>query len=214
MSKTLELSAAEILSNIGNWAEENVNTWVQWGEVQISDADTTDQLIILADWNEPDLAKIARMLEEKYEDNEVTVQYDDEWVACSECGKFCRTNPTHYGWLPNYVNVEYHGVVCRTCVEEDPDYVLDKDAGYVDATNKALLPWCQPLLEKNGWTCFEPEDGCARYESGWFPGQTDDPKQIAEYLAEHLPKHNHVFVITSTGQFDIHWTVYVKPMEE
>lgn len=210
---TLELSAEDILSNIERWSGEYSNSYVEYGRVNYEDADSTDQLIILAYWHDDPLAKIGKMLQAKFEDAEVTVQFNDEWVCCSECGVWCRTTPTHYGWQPNYVTTT-GDIVCRSCVEADPDYVLGVDHGFVDETNKALPSWGQALAENDGWTCFEPEEGCAHYENGWYPGQTDTPEKIVEYLAETLPNHHHLFVLTSVGQFDVHWTVLVKPMED
>ena len=56
------------------------------------------------------------------------------------------------------------------------------------------------------------KDTGVEYETGWHPGQTDDPEKIAKELrAKGVSRF--LFKIDATGQFDTRWSVYVHEDE-
>lgn len=170
------------------------------------DADTTDKPILMCDWN-PIPSAMYDYLENFYQ-----LEWDDEGGSCCNCNKYVRTSPTSYGWVPNYIFSDGNGYICRECVEDNPDELIEefKDCGYVQP--KACPEWGKELLEKAGWNQLEREnvDDCDSYESGWYYGQNDDPAEQVKNLEKHFPNHSYIFAIDSTGQFDVHWSIWVK----
>jgi hypothetical protein len=205
----------ELLENCRQYAERH-GLQFDYGDVAAHDADAADQMIAIGYWWDGKLGKLQAMLQRKYEDAQLTTHFEDETAMCGHCYKYVLTQPTHYGWLPNYMWLGDCELICRECALENPEWWLDdSDSEYINGTTHAFMPWFVPALEKNGWTCFQPDtDGCAHYETGWYDGQVDDPVKVAAYLGKELPNHDHAFVITSVGQFDTHWTVYVRRRDE
>jgi serine protease inhibitor len=75
-----------------------------------------------------------------------------------------------------------------------------------------------PHLEANGFTCWQApdynnNDSCARYESGWHPGQTDTPEKVRDLILADSKDWEIVFVLTDKGQFDCGWTAYVRKQQ-
>lgn len=204
----------ELLSNCAEYAERHGKDF-QWGTVALHDADTTDQRVAIAYWWDETLGKLQTMLHAKFGYEALTTHFDDEVAYCGHCGKVILTQPTSYGWLPNYMYTN-GDIICRECAVENPEWWLDEpDCEYINGTKHAFLPWFVDALEQNGWKCFQPDtDGCARYETGWYEGQVDDPETVAWFLANEMPDYDHAFVITSVSQFDTHWTVYIRKRDE
>jgi len=133
-------------------------------------------------------------------------------------------DPLHYGWEPQFIKAmlyepgDFLAYICRDCVERvEDEEILREDyiADYIYSTNNkpieriaALPDWCIPIIKKMGYKCLEDDMTCARFETGFHPGQTDDPQTVAQWMEENLPGHEYMFVITERGQFDVHWTVF------
>lgn len=210
-TKRLNRAAADVFDDLmRHYAEKDDNASkgeFDYGTYQ--DADGGNDVVI-ADWWDAKFKRLAKFLQDNYRD--VAMVWSDTNVTCDTCGKVINTNPTHYGWLPNYIYLEGDGCHCQDCVLNAPTDFID-DA--TNSTKTALLPWMVSALTARGWVCFEPEThGCARYETGLRAGQNDDPKAVKAYMQSNLPGHDVVFVITDSGQFDINWTAYVKKREE
>lgn len=165
--------------------------------------------VVIADWWKPKFERLHKYLDANYPDAEKV--WSDTNDRCDDCGKYINTNPTHYGWLPNYVHASDGGRVCQACALNAPTEFIE---AYTNSNSKAFMPWFVGVLEERGWKCIELDtNGCMRFETGFHLGQTDDPKVVAKTIEEQLPGHDYVFVVTGTGQFDMSWTAYIKPKE-
>ena len=51
---------------------------------------------------------------------------------------------------------------------------------------------------------------CKRYETGFHPGQNDDPNEIVKWMEENLPDHEFLFCVDAVGQFDVNWSVLLR----
>jgi len=172
----------------------------------ISEKRYDDIPMICANWNKKGLAKIQEWGESYFRD-EVEFDWDDEWTMCGECYKAVRTVPTHYGWTPSYMWAGDCDIVCHEHYEDYKESIIDY---YKNDTNRAVNRDFYPVLEKTGFICYSPDEYCQRFETGWHPGQNDDPKKIAKDIEEQLPGYDYIFKIDNVGQFDINWSVYLR----
>jgi hypothetical protein len=156
--------------------------------------------LLTANWNDLDQDKYDQ-LEDILKRFDIELDWDDEWDRCYECGKGVRISPTHYGWRPEFV-VDCEGYrVCKECFEKDPEEYIEF---YKENTNAAFHSWAIPTLEKLGY-----KESDNTYETGFHPGQTDDPENIRHMLLS-AGIYDFVFVVKSVGQFDVNWTVFIK----
>ncbi len=125
------------------------------------------------------------------------IEWEDEWSRCVQCGRAVRTSPDSYGWQPAYFMTD-DGEVCHVCVSEDPaDYLRELEGN-----------------DRRAWTLdIDPADHGYRlleggFESGFHPGQNDDPREIANGLRER-GIDRFVFRLNDSGQFDARFSVYV-----
>lgn len=144
------------------------------------------------------MGRVANLLEKAGAD----IQWEDEWSTCSQCGAAVRTSPDSYGWKRSFV-VGGGEITCVRCVEADPEPYLEKFEGKPD---RAWTLDIDPA--EHGYALVE--DG---FESGWHPGQDDNPQEIAERLrAQGITRF--LFRVDGVGQFDIGFSVYQKVEEE
>ena len=181
-----------------------------------SDGFTSDEMLLVADWNKVP-AKFIEWLE--YEFGSVynpdsgnfpficNLGWNDEYTSCDECGAAVRIVATGYGWLPSWAWTSDCSIVCCHCI---PDCIEDIIEHYKNDTNMAVMPNVVALLQDSGFICYSPDEYCAKFETGFYPGQNDDPKEVALDIERNLPNHDYIFHITSTGQFDTHWTVFLR----
>jgi hypothetical protein len=149
--------------------------------------------ILFGNWNGPVMKRIGDIAEKLgYE-----IEWSDEWSTCTNCYKAVRTSPDSYGWTRSFFMSECD-ITCKDCILEDP-------AEYIEAlTNNSDLPDVFGIdFSEHGF-----EKSTERYESGFHPGQTDDPKKIAKQLESEGKEY--IFQITDVGQFDVHFTVWTK----
>lgn len=185
----------------------------------IGEYSDTDTEWIAADWNQ-----IPTEIADLLEDQGYELLWLDEWARCSECHRAYRTEPDSYFWESSLVILQedWCDYVCVDCLEFswiEEDYVnnparaltsvlFDRmrdeilGSGFVEMTPmRTRLDW-----KGNRRTEIEP------YESGWHPGQTDDPKEIHETLsAEH---DETLFVISEVSQFYLRFRVFVRDWEQ
>lgn len=131
----------------------------------------------------------------------IEIEWNDEWCACSECGKLFRTQADSYGWQRSYYQFECD-LVCHECV--DPVEVLADLEGkpHTALTIDTINP------EDHGYVKANDEE----YQNGWYGGQDDDPDAIAESLENHGITR-YLFQIDSVGQFDLRFSVWVHEDE-
>ena len=97
----------------------------------------------------------------------------------------------------------------------DVEWFKDTIEWYLNDSDKALHSVALPALEAEGFKCREKEESyCERFETGFHPGQNDDPRDVEKWLQKEMPEHEFIFVINSSGQFDVKWSVYIRKEEQ
>lgn len=143
----------------------------------------------------PDILRGGDILEKAF-----SIYFADEYNSCSGCGKLIKTSPSYYGDLPEYLYTDCE-ILCSDCYTDGD--VLDL---YMNDADKALNSrQLKKSLEKHGFTCYRDN-----LESGYHPGQTDNPHKISQELEVEIPGANWIFCIDGTGQFDIRFSLWYK----
>lgn len=143
-------------------------------------------------------ARLAAVLEKL----NVSLEWNDEWSTCCDCGKLVRTSADSYCWTPSFY--DYDGVrICVDCVREDPSGYLEYLEGNYEAANTMLKD-----LTEHGYVKLDED-----YQNGLYGGQTDNPQKIAEAL-QRLGVEKFIFQIDTQGQFETRFSVYVHESEE
>lgn len=171
-------------------------------------------IIVLANWNDDSrwdqesqkcvvTSKVMGRLCRALEWLGCTIEWSDEWTHCGQCCGLLRTSPDSYGWKPAYVELE-GDIYCEACAKEDPDSIIDL---YNGNSRKALtINDADEFLEEQGWVRYNEE----AYEHGLHAHQADNPRIIAKSLHARGVE-NFIFTIDSCGQFDMDFSVWVKP---
>ena len=178
---------------------------------------SADAIVVLGNWNdrrwqrpgEPALTREERLPSRLFNALEwlgAECEWSDEWSQCAECYRAIRTEPDCYSFTLGAVWVDDEGYVCEECALADPEYYL---VDYVNAPDRALTWLGRTELERLGYVQWEASDP-HQYETGWYPGQTDDPANVLLSIQEQFPWSETVFLIDSVGQFDCRWSAYVK----
>lgn len=201
------LSTEDILNRVLNYMRKlnigGFEVYVGCYEIQSYDQNMKE-FVVIADWND-----ITRKLTAYIESEcDAEIDFDDEYSTC-ECGKVVLIQPQFYGWTPNYMVGDGY-LLCRECAESEPDTVIEE---HVNSTC-AIRNWMLPIIEEAGFVCFESEDSCNRYETGFHPGQNDGPQKVEAWLLDNLPDHDYIFAVDSVGQFDVQWSVHVRKRDE
>jgi hypothetical protein len=188
-----------------------------WDNMYCDFADTHDgeTYVIFDDWNSlnkfvKEVKSVLGIPEENkdYEierELDVSFVFSDEYTTCSDCNHIIRTSPTHYGWQPDF----YIGdgfIVCGECFRGESDYqeayIEERINNPKNALQGDLIT--EDNLQELGFAKFNTDS----YESGLHYGQNDDPEKIYNNLKENY--EDVLFKITSTGQFDIDFDVWVR----
>lgn len=133
----------------------------------------------------------------------IELEWDDEWRNCCQCNKLVRTQGDSYFWKPCYILTE-DGELCHECVLEDPKSHLEFLEGNCDTCN--TIDEIDP--EDHGYFKFNEDS----YETGWHPGQTDHPEQIAKSL-EEAGVTRYLFNLDENSQFYSKWSCYIHESE-
>lgn len=177
------------------WAEKNgayIEHASEYGEPGYHGPRTG---IILTNWND-----VPKRIMDGLESQGFELEWNDEWyVDYANGAKAYRTSPDCYGWESRLMFIEGCG-----------DYLTPDDgieAWIEECTNDArhALPswWSAAEIEALGW-----KKTSETYESGFHPGQNDDPQKIAKALCD--AGKGFLFQIADIGQFDIRFHVWVK----
>lgn len=188
-----------------------------------------DAVIVLGNWNgqtrtsgwskySPEHAPLfawtdrtGPMLADALEELGAEIEWLDEWTSCSECYRAVRTVENSYSWKPFYAWIGDCDIVCGNCLRKDEGFL---EAGeYINEPTRCVTWADSSLLEEWGWVKWEPGDE-HDYENGWCEGQNDDPKLILAEILRRDEDAKVVFLLDSTGQFDIHFSAWTKPAEE
>lgn len=146
----------------------------------------------------------------------------DEWQVCIDCQRLIRTEADSYSFQLEAVWVDCEGYRCSDCALEDVDtslieggYIWKITDGYVEEPESSrAVSFCDTSdLEEIGFTKWAPGDPQS-YESGWHPGQTDTPQQVAESIAQQSDSDCEiVFYLDETSQFYVGFSAWIRPIE-
>ena len=121
-------------------------------------------------------------------------EWSDEWYIDHNHGKAWRTSPDSYSW------------VCALVLTDDGEYLTPDDGASEVIEALAMTDYAQPARAVPDWvtvTDIEAEGYTAingDYETGFHPGQTDDPVKIAR-KAFDAGAESVVFRIKEASQF-------------
>ena len=165
-----------------------------------------DKCIVFGNWNpacgfsvpkeqqrRDPVAKLARILEKCG----CELEWEDEWTTCQECGKAVRTSPDSYGWTSYYRVLNECELICLDCLDW---------ADYLEGIEDNARQACPPEIKPADYGYIKVEE---TFETGFHPGQTDDPAKVLKQLHEQ-GKSGVVFRLASKGQFDLTWEAYYK----
>jgi hypothetical protein len=172
-----------------------------------------DKPVAMADWNSKTkynhetrehkiIDDTMTRLSKLFEKLGYSIEWEDEWEVCENCGKTFRTQPDSYSWKPSYWMADCF-CLCHECVKKDPADYIESFVGV--ETNAITL---DIDLSEHGFHLHK-----GGLESGWHEGQDDNPKTIAKGLRSSGIE-DFVFVLDSNGQFDIGFSVWVRDEEE
>lgn len=134
------------------------------------------------------------------------LEWSDEWIVDYDGASKCyRTQPNGYGWQSSILWTDGDFLT--------PDQGIDAWIEEVANDPHRCLPshvWSHGDLTAAGFEQWEPEEPHT-YESGWHPGQTDDPEEITRQIRETVGDDRRiVFLLDSTGQFDVRFSAWVE----
>lgn len=183
--------------------------------------DDPETVVVLGNWNpkrfprdgEPPLTKdesrpvrLARALEKL---PNVELEWLDEWDQCVDCNKALRTTSNSFNWKM-FGALTDDGYVCAACLRKDMATSLEP---YVNDTTS--VTWAEPQhLTEEGWVQWEPDDEHT-YETGWHPGQDDDPVKVTEHIRRRHGEDevSIIFLLDESSMFYIRWSAWTKAVE-
>jgi hypothetical protein len=192
-----ELASEHVAMLADKWVEEVREEYIvemSWYPGYANGDDSGHKGIIAANWN-----RVSNRIQRLVEAAGFTIEWCDAVCACGGCYKAIQTQPSHYGWKPEFVQTD-GDVLCEDCVSDDAEFLIEDLCGN---ENKALTLESVNLAD-HGFVRVERD-----YEHGWHAGQDDSPKAIAANLRERGVE-DFIFVLDSTGQFDAQFSVWVR----
>ena len=135
----------------------------------------------------------------------VQFEWYDEWTIDYESDKAYRTSGDSYSWMPSAIYDDVGDLLTPdTDIETWIEYVKNEPTRCLlsrvhDASDLILAG-------------FEQFNG--KYESGWYPGQDDDPVKITDRIRREYPDHDIVFLIDANGQFDTEFSSWIRSTTE
>jgi len=213
----MQLSQQTVLHLVERWSEAQVvhDHASEYGEPGYRVSDDTTPIILFGDWwcrcDKKDGGKLHGlsdhhpMLFAQLEAQGVEFEWYDEWVVDHENDKAYRSEPDSYMWQPSYVLTDD----CELLTPDDDIEAWIERA--VDTPSRAIPSVIYTGADLVG-EGFEQHN--SYFESGWHPGQDDNPKVITEQIRRYEPDAEIVFVIDSTGQFDMRFSAYYRTGEE
>jgi len=197
MEKVFNLTPAEIFEHAFKLVQE-MDIQIIAGYASSSEG-SEDDIIALANWNNID-DSVSNQLEEL----EINLEWSDEWRICDACNRAIRTNPDSYHFKPQYWFHPDGAYICEACTVEDPDDYLE----YLQSNPHACLTMSINLKDY-GYRNLNA-NSC---ETGFHPGQNDDPRTIYNELTE-AGFENFIFVLDEQSQFYQKWSVWLHENED
>lgn len=154
----------------------------------------SDKGILFSNWND-----VPNKIQDRLEAQGYALEWSDEWYIDGGRSpvKAYRTSPDSHGWESRLMMIDGDYLT--------PDDDLSEWIEQAKDNPRTALPswWSEEDINKLGWIRTSE-----RFEAGFHPGQNDDPVKIAKRLED--ADESYVFQITSTGQFDINFAVYLN----
>ncbi len=136
-------------------------------------------------------------LYELCERKDVDLRYSDE-IIFDEQGRAHEINPGYHGQVKTWTLINE----CEVLAEDEVDDCFDEYVEWLEDNSNSADQWSTDFTPAG----YVKHDG--QYESGFHPGQTDNPETIQREL---LKTFDHViWSIDNTGQFDIGFSAWVK----
>lgn len=186
---------------LGDWNPRNVRgaDASEYGGAPIDRWTSTDPEVTLP-------ARLARSLERVGAE----IQWSDEWYQCGNCYRAVRSQADSYSWRP-YFTMGDGEITCADCLRDMGDDAIADNIN----NPQSCVTWCdRSHVESLGFIKWEPGEEHT-YESGWHPGQDDDPQAIfdaivARYAEESKSAPDVVFFLDESSQFYIRFSAYVR----
>ena len=162
-------------------------------------------LVATGNWNQVsncnEHGDLLRRISTIFENMGIECEWFDEWCNCSYCNKLIRNCPDSYSWKPSFFYFDGE-VTCIECLKKDPvEYLksLEDNSSVANTIDINPSDFGYVLIDGNK-------------QSGWYPGQNDNPDKIAKELREQGISR-FLFNIKLVGQFDCYWSVYLHKDE-
>ena len=158
---------------------------------------TAKPAILFANWNRVPRGRMA-VIERSFE-----CEWSDEWhIAYDSTSKAYRTSPDCYGWTSSlvYTDGDY---LTPDDIAADPEALVSI---LVNDPSRCMTPTTSVDLASLGFSLVVEDQ-----ETGFHPGQTDDPRAVLKRLETTMPEHDFIFDVTDVGQFDSRWQVWARP---
>lgn len=173
--------------------EQGGSTWqieANWFASYADESESGARGIVSANWN-----YVSGPTQGLLERAGYTLEWSDRVTGCGGCNRCIETEPTHYGWKPRFA-VTGGEVLCEKCLA--PEGFLD------DLRGTTTMLTLDIDLADHGYVRVERD-----FENGLYGGQDDSPRAIA--IALHRRGiEDFIFVLDRSGQFDTHFSVWVK----
>lgn len=133
------------------------------------------------------------------------LEWSDQASRCSHCYGCITEGPDYYGDTAHMAILGDCDTVCEDCIRKDfaEEYLETLEASR--GNGAVHISGIDPA--KYGYDLVQ--DG---YENGFHPGQNDNPRAIFKEL-DARGLQGIIFKIDSSGQFDIGFSVWHKPVE-
>jgi hypothetical protein len=152
---------------------------------------TSEKPILFGNWNGLSRA-LVKALESHF-----TLDWSDEWLSCSNCGRFFRSVGDSYSWSM-YGWITDGECLCGDCILSDPSEYI---AHISNNPSTCAMPFI--ALEDHGFINLN-----GTLQNGFFSGMNDNPKAIMTKLKKEHPTLDIVFGNLKPSQFYIKWEVY------
>ena len=215
----MQLSAKSVETIITRWVDEGIVTdyCSEYGEpgyshsYALSDNDTP-AIVLGSYWCHcaqfdglHDYATHHPRLWEQLESQGVQFHWHDEWIIDHNSDKAYRTSADSYSWQSSIMYIDGDMLT--------PDDDIDTWLEHVLQNETPCLPgvvWSATDIINAGFAKYN-----GTYESGWHPGQDDNPVTImATVKREYGEDTEVVFRLDSSGQFDINFSAYYRLPDE
>lgn len=145
----------------------------------------------------------------KLDEEGMEFQWYDEWIIDHNNDKAYRIHGDSYQWQPS-VAWDDSGELLTP--DDDIEYWIE----YAVNNPRVALPshvWSDEQLMEEGFKEYK----CG-FQNGWYPGQTDNPVEISQVIADEYAKKGKnvdiLFKLSYVSQFDLGFCVFVREENE